>query len=145
MRRLFIARGTYLLRDTVNFSPKRWDFTGQRGDHLDVLAGFLYANRGTDKDAAGFDLTDTTFTASYVNHLGGHYRPQLRERHSASLGELKLDLGLSNPDNPIFNHRVTRDGKTITESTMGKRDNESPLAVFRHGSYGVKIPLSISP
>jgi len=116
-----------------------------RGGQLEVLAGFLYANRGTDKDAAAFDLTDTTLTANYVNHLGGHYRPQIRARRATSLAELKLDLDLKDPDNPVFTHRLTRDGATITESAMTKRDKDSPLRAFRHGSYGAKLPLVLVP
>jgi len=94
--------------------------TAQRSQ-LEVLAGFLYANRGTDSDAAAFEFTDSIITANYVNHLGGHYRPQLRVRRGTSLAELKLDLDLKNPDNP------------------------SPLRAYRHGSYGVKVPLATAP
>lgn len=119
-----------------------------RGGQLEVLAAFLYANRGTDKDAAAFDLTDCTLTANYVNHLGGHYRPQIRAKRTtgaASQAELRLDLDLKNPDNPFFTHRLSRDGATITESTMTKRDKDSPLRAYRHGSYSVKVPLLVVP
>jgi hypothetical protein len=114
------------------------------GGQLEVLAAFLYANRGTDKDTPAFDLTDCPLTASYVNHLGGHYRPQIRARRAASLVELDLSLNLKVPDNPIFTHRHTLDGKTVTESTMTKRDKASPLRAHRHGSYGVKVPLLVA-
>ena len=33
----------------------------------------------------------------------------------------------------------------IPRGTSLLRDKDSPLAAFRHGSYGVKIPLYISP
>jgi Pectate lyase superfamily protein len=116
-----------------------------RGGQIEVLAAFLYANRGTDKDAATFELTDTTLTANYVNHLGGHYRPQIRARFGGRLAELKLDLNLSDADNPVFTHRLTREGTVITEATMTKRDKQSPLRAYRHGSYGVKVPVLIVP
>jgi hypothetical protein len=116
-----------------------------KGGQLEVLAAFLYANRGTEKDAPAFDLTDTTLTASYVNHLGGHFRPQIRCRKGRSLAELRLDLDFSNPDNLTLRHLLTRDGSVVTDATMGKRDKESPLRVYRHGSYGVKIPLVTAP
>jgi hypothetical protein len=96
----------------------------------------LYANRCADKDAAAFDLTDCTLTANYVNHLGGHHRPQIRARRAASLAELDLSLNLKDPDNPIFTHRHTREGKTVIDATMTKRDKDSPLRAHRHGSYG---------
>lgn len=118
-----------------------------KGGQLEILAGFLYANRGTDKDAAAFDLTDCTFSANYVNHLGGHYRPQIRAKNTKgvqSLAELDLSLDLENPDNPIFTLRHTRDGKIVADITMTKRDKDSPLRAFRHGSYGVKVPLVVS-
>jgi hypothetical protein len=51
---------------------------------------------------------------------------------------------LRDPDNPVFSHRHTRDGKTVTESTMTKRDKASPLRAHRHGSYGVKVPLVVA-
>lgn len=115
------------------------------GSQLEVLAAFLYANRGTDRDAAAFDLTESILTANYVNHLGGHYRPQIRASRDATQAELRLELDFSNPDNLTMLHRLTRDGQTITESTMGKRDKDSPLRVYRHGSYGIKLPLVVVP
>lgn len=115
------------------------------GSHLEVLAAFLYANRGTEQDAAAFDLTDSILTANYVNHLGGHYRPQIRARRGATQADLRLELDFSNPDNLTMLYRLTRNGQTITESTMGKRDKDSPLRAYRHGSYGVKVPLVVAP
>jgi hypothetical protein len=64
---------------------------------------------------------------------------------AASLAELDLSLNLKDPDNPVFSHRQTRDEKTVTETTMTKRDKDSPLRAYRHGSYGVKVPLVVVP
>ncbi len=62
------------------------------GGRMELWGGFFYASRGTDKEAAAFDLTNTEFLGSWVNHLSGTFRPQLRSRHEQRLDELFLNI-----------------------------------------------------
>jgi Pectate lyase superfamily protein len=112
-----------------------------KSSRIELMAGFLYANRGTEKDAVAFDLFETQLTANYVNHLGGHYRPQVRAKNKAQEATLELSLDFSNPDDLVFSHRQTLNDETTIDEKMTKRTPKSPLKAFRHGSYGVKVPL----
>jgi hypothetical protein len=110
--------------------------------HLEIHAGFFYANRGTEEGAAAFDLTRSSLVANYVNHLGGNYRPQIRSRSGSSLGEILLHTDFSDRDNLAFLHRVVLDGETLREA-IDTRGAPASSRIYRHGSYGVKVPLAI--
>lgn len=108
---------------------------------VELFGAFLYANRGTDKGAAAFDLTNSDLSAGWVNHLGGSYRPQVRSRDE-SPREWYLHTDFANPDDLGFVYE-RREGSEVLESTRSGRKQPTAEQVFRHGSYGVKVPLFV--
>jgi hypothetical protein len=108
---------------------------------VELFGAFLYANRGTDKGAAAFDLTNSDLSAGWVNHLGGAYRPQVRCRDEVSK-EWHLFTDFANPDDLgfVYERRV---GGEVLETTRSSRRQSTAEQAYRHGSYGVKVPLFV--
>lgn len=113
------------------------------GGRIELWGGFFYASRGTDKDAAAFDLTGTEFLGSWVNHLGGSYRPQIRSRQEQRLDELFLHIDFTDRSRLFAAYRELTGDKTVLEHTNPKA-NQSLTQPFRHGSYGVKVPRFVT-
>ena len=113
------------------------------GGRIELWGGFFYASRGTDKDAAAFDLTNTDVLGSWVNHLGGSFRPQVRSRHEQRLDELFLHIDFTDRSRLFAAYRELAGDDVLLEHTDPKAD-QSLTQPFRHGSYGVKVPRFVT-
>ncbi len=118
-------------------------FSG-RGGRAELWGGFFYASRGTDPNAAAIDLVGSTFVGSWVNHLGGSYRPQVRQQHNGRTDEFWLHVDFSDRAKlPLIRKEVQ--GTEVLEDKKTNQQERSADSSFRHGSYGVKVPLFIAP
>lgn len=113
------------------------------GGRVELWGGFFYASRGTDAGAAAIDLTRTAFVGSWVNHLGGSYRPQVRHRAGDRIDELHLNVDFTDRSRLFALYRETQ-GETTTFEHVKPGGDQSLTRPFRHGSYGVKVPRFVS-
>uniref|UniRef100_A0A7C4QNQ6 Rhamnogalacturonase A/B/Epimerase-like pectate lyase domain-containing protein n=1 Tax=Schlesneria paludicola TaxID=360056 RepID=A0A7C4QNQ6_9PLAN len=110
-----------------------------KGGRSELWGGFFYASRGTDNGAAAIDLNDSDFVGGWVNHLGGSYQPQVRHRRGDQLEEFWLHVDFSDPSKlPLVRKRVW--GSDVVEDVRVNQEEKSPGSIFRHGSYGVRLP-----
>lgn len=137
----FRLRGSKLWALGVKTEGPKTVFSAE-DSHIEVHAGFFYANRGTEEGAAAFELVRSTLVANYINHLGGSYRPQIRVGGGKRRGEIYLHTDFSDRENLAFVHRAVLDGKVLHES-IDRQKAPGASRVYRHGSYGVKVPLVI--
>jgi hypothetical protein len=111
---------------------------------IELWGGFFYASRGTNEGAAAIDLVDCEFLGSWVNHLGGSYRPQVRAKRGDRTDEFHLNVDFGDRSLLPLIQKELR-GKEIILEKSTNQQLRTPDSVFRHGSYGVKIPLFTFP
>jgi len=109
------------------------------GGQIELLGGFFYPSRGTDDGAAAFELAGTTFSGGWVNHLGGHYRPQARSKPPGPDAAFFLHVDFGDRHHLPLHLRWMIDGDRRFEHVASQR-KPNPIHVWRHGSYGVKVP-----
>lgn len=115
-----------------------------REGYTELWGGFFYANRGTEPGAAAIDLIDGQFLGNWVNHLGGSYRPQIRHRRAGRLDELWLHVDFSDTEKLPLVLKEVRGGGVVREQRT-EQTQQGAAGVFRHGSYGVKVPVFSTP
>ncbi|MDW8196387.1 MAG: glycosyl hydrolase family 28-related protein [Gemmataceae bacterium] len=115
-----------------------------KGGRTELWGGFFYASRGTEANAAAIHLTDGEFLGNWVNHLGGSYRPQVRHQRGDRIDEMWLHVDFSDLKLLPLRRKELR-GDTILEEKQTNQNEKTADGVFRHGSYGVKVPLFSAP
>lgn len=110
------------------------------GGSVELWGGFFYASRGTQPNAAAIDLTNCQFLGNWVNHLGGSYRPQVRQNNQSRVSEFFLHVDFADRQHLHLVRREQQGEKVLEERKTSQRDQVAD-GTFRHGSYGVKVPL----
>jgi hypothetical protein len=110
------------------------------GGRTELWGGFFYASRGTDRGAAAIDLTGSELLGNWVNHLGGSYQPQLRHRQGERTDELWLHVDFSDLSALNLIRKEMR-GMEVVEAVKSGQSEQTTDALYRHGTYGVKLPL----
>lgn len=115
-----------------------------RDSRVELWGGFFYASRGTDPGTAAIDLIDAELQGGWVNHLGGSYQPQVRHRRGEQIEAFWLHVDFTDRSQLHLVRKHTKDSQTIEELRLSQHE-KSADAIFRHGSYGVRIPWYFSP